>query len=72
VIVTAAAVRVPPPLVEQLAPNGRLVMPVEDSVTGHQWLVVVEKHADGKTTERRTLPVRFVPMTGEAERRELH
>jgi len=72
VIVTAAAEQIPPPLIEQLAPNGRLVMPVEDSVTGHQWIVVVEKDAAGKISERRTLPVRFVPLTGEAERHPLH
>jgi protein-L-isoaspartate(D-aspartate) O-methyltransferase len=72
VMVTAAAERIPPPLVEQLAPNGRLVMPVEDSATGHQWIVVAEKDAEGNVSEHRTLPVRFVPMTGTAERGELH
>lgn len=72
VIVTAAAEGVPPPLVDQLAPTGRLVMPVEDGLTGHQWIVIVEKDAGGKVTERRTLPVRFVPMTGEAQRQPLH
>jgi len=72
VIVTAAAERVPPPLVDQLAPKGRLVMPVEDGLTGHQWIVVVEKDADGKVSERRTLPVRFVPMTGEAQQQPQH
>jgi len=72
VIVTAAADRVPPPLIDQLAPSGRLVMPVEDSLTGHQWIVVVQKDAEGKVSEHRTLPVRFVPMTGEAQRRVLH
>lgn len=72
VIVTAAAGHIPAPLVEQLAPLGRLVMPVEDVATGHQWIVVVEKDADGKVSEQRTLPVRFVPMTGEAQRGELH
>jgi protein-L-isoaspartate(D-aspartate) O-methyltransferase len=72
VIVTAAAERIPPPLVEQLAPNGRLVMPIEESISGHQWIVVLEKDAHGKVSERRTLPVRFVPMTGEVERGEPH
>jgi protein-L-isoaspartate(D-aspartate) O-methyltransferase len=72
VIVTAAAERIPPPLVEQLAPGGRLVMPVEDSVTGHQWIVVVAKDAAGRVSEQRMLPVRFVPMTGEAQRGALH
>jgi protein-L-isoaspartate(D-aspartate) O-methyltransferase len=72
VIVTAAAERIPPPLVEQLAPSGRLVMPVEDAITGHQWIVIVEKNAQGQVSEQRTLPVRFVPMTGEAQRQPLH
>jgi protein-L-isoaspartate(D-aspartate) O-methyltransferase len=72
VIVTAAATRIPPPLIEQLAPNGRLVMPVEDPTSRHQWIVLLEKDADGQISERRTLPVRFVPMTGEAEHGELH
>lgn len=72
IIVTAAAGHIPAPLIEQLAPLGRLVMPVEDAATGHQWIVVVEKDADGNVSTQRTLPVRFVPMTGAAQRGELH
>jgi protein-L-isoaspartate(D-aspartate) O-methyltransferase len=61
VLVTAAGDSVPGPLLEQLAPGGRLVMPVSetDSV---QVLMVVEKAADGTLTERRIAPVRFVPL----------
>jgi protein-L-isoaspartate(D-aspartate) O-methyltransferase len=62
IVVTAAAPSVPKPLVEQLKPGGRLVIPV-----GGQWevqeLMVIEKKADGTTTTRRTIPVRFVPLT---------
>ena len=69
IVVTAADNEVPPPLVEQLAAGGRLVMPVEEPATGEQWIHVVDKLEDGTTTQRRTIAVRFVPMTGEAERR---
>lgn len=69
IIVTAAASMIPSPLIEQLAPGGRLVMPVEDAATGEQWIRVLDKDRDGAAHEQRMLPVRFVPMTGEAERR---
>ncbi len=65
ILVTAAPGEVPPPLVEQLAPGGRLVIPV-----GEQWqeLLVLEKDAaDGTVTRRSVRPVRFVPMTGQAQ-----
>jgi len=51
---------------EQLAPGGRLVLPVGRGV---QELVLIEKGADGTVTRRDVLPVRFVPMTGAAQRR---
>jgi len=62
VIVTAAAGRVPPALVAQLKPGGRLVIPVggEGEV---QFLHVMVKQADGSISTRRSLPVRFVPLT---------
>ncbi len=63
IVVTAAAPRIPPPLLEQLAPGGRLVMPVGEA-GGVQELVLVTKGADGRLRERRLLPVRFVPLTG--------
>jgi protein-L-isoaspartate(D-aspartate) O-methyltransferase len=63
VIVTAAADSVPPPLVRQLRPGGRMVIPV--GATGAvQWLMLIAKAADGRTTTRSLLPVRFVPLTG--------
>lgn len=63
IVVTAAAPRVPPPLVEQLKVGGRLVMPVGPA-SGTQQLVVVEKTAPGETTTRSVALVRFVPFTG--------
>lgn len=62
IIVTAAAGFVPPPLVEQLKPGGRMVIPV-GSVYGAQNLVLVRKAPDGAITTRTLLPVRFVPLT---------
>lgn len=72
IIVTAAGRDIPAPLIAQLAGGGRLVMPVEESGSGDQWIVVLEKDEDGGTTRRRVLPVRFVPLTGraQAEKRE--
>jgi protein-L-isoaspartate(D-aspartate) O-methyltransferase len=60
VLVACAANQVPPPLVEQLAPGGRLVMPVGGR--GLQHLIVVEKRSDGSTDERTYDAVAFVPM----------
>jgi protein-L-isoaspartate(D-aspartate) O-methyltransferase len=60
ILVTAAAPQVPSPLIEQLAPNGRLVIPEGD---GLQELVVYTKTAAGLVRER-SIPVRFVPMIG--------
>jgi len=63
IIVTAAATHVPPPLVRQLKPGGRMVIPVGTSfLTQH--LLLVEKHGDGSVTNQQLLPVRFVPLTG--------
>ena len=62
IIVTAAAPRVPPPLVEQLKPGARLVIPV--GLPGSvQELQVVEKHADGAIATRNILLVACVPLT---------
>ncbi len=64
IIVTAAATHVPPPLIEQLKPGGRLVIPV-GSQFATQWLLLIEKHDDGSVVTRQITPVRFVPLTGE-------
>jgi protein-L-isoaspartate(D-aspartate) O-methyltransferase len=63
IVVTAAPPHVPQPLVEQLALGGRMVIPVG---TSYQELLVLEKTAGG-LIRRRSIPVRFVPMTGEAQ-----
>lgn len=60
IIVTAAPDHIPPALVEQLAPGGRLVIPVGDA---EQDLTVIEKAADGATHSSTVVPVRFVPLT---------
>lgn len=67
IIVTAAPPQVPQPLVDQLKPGGRLVVPegVRD-----QDLVLYTKTADGKLRREKVLPVRFVPMTGEAQKKK--
>ena len=63
IIVTAAAPRIPEPLVEQLKTGGRLVIPVGQP-DGVQQLVVYEKEPSGELVGRHHLPVRFVPVTG--------
>lgn len=62
IVVTAAADHVPPPLVEQLAPGGRMVIPVGGAFAT-QHLTLVEKTASGEIRARQLLPVRFVPFT---------
>jgi len=63
ILVTAAAPHVPPPLIEQLKPGGRLVIPI--GLPGHvQQLKVIEKLADGTARSRDVLRVAFVPLTG--------
>lgn len=64
VLVTAAPPHVPAPLLEQLKPGGRLVVP-EGRL--EQELVVYTKDAAGRVRRTSTLPVRFVPMTGRAQ-----
>jgi len=63
IIVTCAPEQVPHPLVEQLKPGGRMIIPI-----GPEWdqnLVLLRKEGD-RLVERAVLPVRFVPMTGKA------
>jgi protein-L-isoaspartate(D-aspartate) O-methyltransferase len=62
IVVTAAAHQVPPPLIQQLKPGGRMVIPVGGGFA-LQHLMLVEKDADGRVRTRQTLPVRFVPLT---------
>ena len=62
ILVTAAASHVPPPLIEQLRPGGRMVIPVGAAFI-FQHLVLVEKDAAGGIRTRQLLPVSFVPLT---------
>ena len=62
ILVTAAAPHIPPPLVEQLKPGARLVIPVGPAY-GYQELMVVEKSPAGEVRERIVLGVAFVPLT---------
>jgi protein-L-isoaspartate(D-aspartate) O-methyltransferase len=64
IIVTAAASHIPPPLIGQLRPGGRMVIPVGASFA-LQYLVLVEVDTEGRTKTRQLLPVRFVPLTGQ-------
>ncbi len=64
IIVTAAPDKIPRPLIDQLADGGRMIIPVGDM---WQELVLIEKK-DGKILKKNVMPVRFVPMTGEAEK----
>jgi protein-L-isoaspartate(D-aspartate) O-methyltransferase len=65
IVVTAAPAEIPPALPEQLAPGGRLVIPV-GSDPQSQRLVLVRRGADGMTTSTDLMGVRFVPLTGQA------
>lgn len=61
IVVTAAPEQIPPPLVDQLAPGGRMIVPVGPQGATQQ-LTLVTKQADGTTETRRLMPVRFVPV----------
>jgi protein-L-isoaspartate(D-aspartate) O-methyltransferase len=63
IVVTAAAASVPPPLIRQLKPGGRMVIPVGGAFFT-QTLMLVQKDAAGRVHSRQILPVRFVPLTG--------
>ena len=64
IIITAAVDHVPPPLLDQLAPGGRMILPLGDPY-GYQQLALVEKEDEGFTV-RHITGVLFVPMTGQA------
>ena len=64
IIVTAAATLVPPPLLKQLRPGGKMCIPVGGQYAV-QYLTLVEKSEAGKIKMRKVLPVRFVPLTRE-------
>jgi protein-L-isoaspartate(D-aspartate) O-methyltransferase len=62
IVVAAAAPRVPGPLIEQLAPGGRLVQPVGPG--GHEQVTAFRKEADRLVTDSELTPARFVPLVG--------
>ena len=66
IVVTAAPDHIPQKLVNQLTVSGRLIIPVGDK---EQELVVVTKDADGSAKKRSLIPVRFVPMIRNVEKR---
>jgi protein-L-isoaspartate(D-aspartate) O-methyltransferase len=67
IIVTAAPKRIPEPLIAQLKIGGKMVIPVGDTL---QDLLVLTKRADGGVDTSKVMPVLFVPMTGEAQKRQ--
>jgi len=64
IIVTAASDHIPPPLLKQLKPGGRMVIPVGSRFMV-QHLVLVTKDADDNIVTEQLLPVRFVPLTSQ-------
>lgn len=62
IMVTAGASEVPPALMQQLKPGGKLVIPVGPQWMGQE-LLVIEKDASGGISKRKALRVRFVPLT---------
>ncbi len=67
IIITAAAERIPSPLIDQLREGGRLVVPVGEAHS-FQTLILATKR-DGRLDVRESLPVSFVPMRGEGEKK---
>jgi protein-L-isoaspartate(D-aspartate) O-methyltransferase len=68
IIVTAAPDHIPPALLEQLKPGGRMVVPV-GPIASHQELQLIEKDTAGTTRTRKITPVRFVPLRRDATER---
>jgi protein-L-isoaspartate(D-aspartate) O-methyltransferase len=64
IIVTAAAGYIPPPLLQQLKPGARMVVPIGPPL-GQQHLMVVDRDPDGRVRTRQVMLVRFVPLTGQ-------
>ena len=62
ILVTAGTAEVPAPLLAQLRPGARLVLPLADA-SGEEFLTVLTRSADGGVTRERKIPVRFVPLT---------
>jgi len=67
IVVTAAPTHIPQSLITQLKPGGKMIIPVGDA---DQELIVVQKLSDGSITKDSRIPVRFVPMIREAEKKD--
>jgi protein-L-isoaspartate(D-aspartate) O-methyltransferase len=65
IIVTAAPEQLPSALVDQLAPGGRLVLPIGSTSADNQVLFLVEKDRSGAVVKRELCPVRFVPLVSD-------
>lgn len=63
IVVTAAASHVPPPLVQQLKPGAKMIIPVGSAYFVQQ-LILVARNPDGEVSSEMIMPVRFVPLTG--------
>ncbi len=63
IVVTAVTSHIPPPLLAQIKPGGKMVIPIGTPFMTQQ-LVLVTKEPGGGITTRQLLPVRFVPLTG--------
>lgn len=66
IVTAAAATGVPPSLMEQLKPGGRMVIPLGERYVG-QDLMLIEKDGRGRVAEKNVLPVAFVPLIGSPE-----
>jgi protein-L-isoaspartate(D-aspartate) O-methyltransferase len=67
IIITAAVNHIPPPLIRQLKPGGKMILPLGGTLF-YQTLTMVTKHKNGTIDVEQRDPVMFVPMTGEAQR----
>jgi len=67
IIGTAAAGRIPEPLIQQLKPGGTMILPYSDR-DGLQYLLLIAKDQKGNLRKSTVMPVRFVPMTGEVQK----
>jgi protein-L-isoaspartate(D-aspartate) O-methyltransferase len=67
IIGTAAAERIPQPLIQQLKNGGRMILPVASEL-GFQYLILVTKDERGEIHQEKVMPVLFVPMTGAVQR----
>ncbi|MCM8829984.1 MAG: protein-L-isoaspartate(D-aspartate) O-methyltransferase [Candidatus Omnitrophica bacterium] len=63
IVVTASATHIPPPLLKQLKPGGRMVIPIGGAFQ-IQSLILVQKSSEGKVKTESICPVRFVPLRG--------